>query len=46
MPTYPGSLPSGAECIEEHCGVELLSLIGTGFCDSELGPEYDTAQCA
>ena len=40
-----GSLPSGAECIDEHCGAQWLSSIGQGFCNSEE-PEYDTAQCA
>ena len=41
-----GSLPSGAECIEEHCGVEVLSWVGDGVCHREFDPEYATAQCA
>ena len=39
------TLPAGARCIEEHCGVErgvAMVLMGDGFCRTEL----DSAECA
>ena len=41
-----GSLPSGVECIEEHCEVERPDDIGDGSCDREQNPEVYTARCA
>ena len=40
------SLPKGVRCIEAHCGVEHLFLLGDGNCDADFDPEYDRSRCA
>ena len=39
-------LPRGAACIDERCGVEYLTYIGSHLCSSRFDPEHNTAQCA
>ena len=39
-------LPRGAACIDDHCGVEYLTYIGSHLCSSRFDPEHNTAQCA
>ena len=39
-------LPDGAQCLEAACGVDYLFWVGDGNCNSQVDPEYDTAQCA
>ena len=40
------SLLPKARCLEERCKIKRLSWIGNGFCERDLKPGVDTAQCA